>query len=99
LFSTGSTPGIPRHTGHVCVLGGAPKAVEHAQKIFVFVFSWAWTSSPITGSNCIRDTLIFIFVMFTSEIAPIKNSYKLACLQEKTSKNLIVFRKIALALC
>jgi hypothetical protein len=53
LFRTGNTPGIPRHTGHVCVLGGAPNAVEQAQKIFVSVFSWAWTSSPITASNSI----------------------------------------------
>jgi hypothetical protein len=40
------------------VLGGAPKAVEQAQNIFVCVFSWAWTSSPITGSNSIDDALI-----------------------------------------
>jgi hypothetical protein len=53
LFNTGNTPGIPRHTGQVCVLGGAPNAVEQEQKILVFVFSWAWTSSPITGSNSI----------------------------------------------
>jgi hypothetical protein len=35
----------------VWVLGGAPKDVEQAQKILVLVFSWACTSSPITGSN------------------------------------------------
>ncbi len=35
LLSTGSTPGMPRQTGQVWVFGGAPKAVEHPQKIFV----------------------------------------------------------------
>ncbi len=52
-LSTGSTPGMPRQTGQVCVLGGDPKAVEQLQKIFVLVFSWACTSSPMTGSNSI----------------------------------------------
>src|SRR5882724_5502051 len=47
---TGRDPGMPRHTGHVCVLGGAPKRVGHPQKIFVFVLSCAWTSRPITAS-------------------------------------------------
>jgi hypothetical protein len=41
LLSTGSTPGIPRQTGQVWVLGDAPKVVEQLQKIFVFVFSCA----------------------------------------------------------
>ena len=50
-FKTGSAPGIPRHTGQTLVFGAAPKAVEHPQKIFVFVRSWAWISSPMTGSN------------------------------------------------
>ena len=53
LFKTGSTPGMPRQIGHVFVFGGAPKAVVHPQKIFVFVLSCACTSSPITGSNFI----------------------------------------------
>jgi hypothetical protein len=38
----------------VWVLGGAPKAVEQPQKIFVVVLSWACTSSPMTGSNSMR---------------------------------------------
>jgi hypothetical protein len=39
-------------------LGGAPNAVEQEQKILVFVFSWAWTSSPITASNPIDYPLL-----------------------------------------
>src|ERR1700745_551211 len=53
-LSTGSTPGMPRHTGHTLVLGGAPKRVEHEQKILVSVSSWTCTSSPITGSYFAR---------------------------------------------
>src|SRR5579864_9076944 len=49
-LSTGSTPGMPRHTGQTLVLGGAPKRVEQEQKILLSVSSWMWTSSPITGS-------------------------------------------------
>src|SRR3981189_1043324 len=49
-FSTGSAPGIPRHTGQTFVLGGAPKRVEHEQKIFVAVRSCTRTSRPRTGS-------------------------------------------------
>jgi hypothetical protein len=59
-LSTGSTPGIPRHTGQVWVLGGAPKDVEQAQKILVLVFSWAWTSSPMTGSKFMSISVFFI---------------------------------------
>ena len=40
-LSTGSTPGMPRQTGQIWVLGGAPNAVEQAQKILVRVLSWA----------------------------------------------------------
>src|SRR5260370_5320576 len=50
LFSTGSAPGSPRHTGHTFVLGGTPNLVEHPQKILVFVSRCTCTSSPITGS-------------------------------------------------
>src|SRR5580704_8661203 len=50
LFSTGSGPGIPKHTGQTWVLGGSPKWVEQPQKILVLVSSWTWTSKPITGS-------------------------------------------------
>ena len=32
-FSTGSEPGRPRQTGQTFVLGCAPKAAEHEQKI------------------------------------------------------------------
>src|SRR3982751_2429608 len=51
LLSAGSAPGRPRHTGQTWVFGGAPNAVEQPQKIFVLVRSWAWTSSPMTGSQ------------------------------------------------
>ena len=47
---TGNVPGMPRHTGHTCVFGGAPKAVGQPQKIFVRVSSCAWISRPMTGS-------------------------------------------------
>src|SRR5437660_5765535 len=53
-LSTGSAPGQPRHTGHVLLLGVAPKRVEHEQKILVAVSSWTCTSSPITGSYFAR---------------------------------------------
>jgi hypothetical protein len=32
---------MPRQTGQVWLLGGAPKAVEQPQKILVAVLSWA----------------------------------------------------------
>jgi hypothetical protein len=41
---------MPRQTGQVWLLGAPPNVVEQLQKIFDFVKSWAWTSSPITGS-------------------------------------------------
>ena len=50
LFSTGSAPGRPRHTGQTCVFGFAPNAALQPQKIFDAVRSWAWISSPMTGS-------------------------------------------------
>ena len=49
-LSTGSAPGKPRHTGQTWVFGGAPKAVEHPQKILVAVLSCAWISRPMTGT-------------------------------------------------
>ena len=49
-LSTGSAPGMPRHTGQTFVFGGAPNRVEHEQKIFVAVSSWTCTSRPMTGS-------------------------------------------------
>ena len=50
----GKSPGKPRHTGQTLVFGGAPKWVEHEQKILVAVRSWTCTSSPITGSYLAR---------------------------------------------
>src|SRR5580698_10697242 len=53
-FSTGKAPGRPRQTGQTFVFGGAPKCVEHEQKILDTVRSWTCTSSPITGSYLAR---------------------------------------------
>src|ERR1043165_3106766 len=50
-FKTGSAPGNPRHTGQVFAFGSSPKRVEHPQKIFDSVLSWAWTSSPMMVSQ------------------------------------------------
>src|SRR5512138_2713382 len=49
LFSTGRAPGSPRQTGQVWELGEAPNWVEQPQKILVLVFSWTWTSRPMTA--------------------------------------------------
>ena len=53
LFKTGSAPGKPKQTSQTLVLGSSPKLVGQLQKIFVFVFNCACTSSPITTSNSI----------------------------------------------
>ncbi len=50
-LTTGSAPGMPRHTGHTCVLGSAPNSVGHPQNILVAVPSSTCTSMPRTGSN------------------------------------------------
>ena len=36
-FITGSEPGMPMHTGQVCVFGGAPNFVLHPQNILLSV--------------------------------------------------------------
>src|SRR6266581_4966752 len=52
LLITGSTPGRPRHTGHVCVFGGAFRgAMAQPQNILVRVVGWTCTSMPITTSQ------------------------------------------------
>jgi hypothetical protein len=38
-------------TGQTCVFGSPPKAALQPQKILVSVSSWAWISSPMTGSK------------------------------------------------
>ena len=43
-------PGKPVQTGHVWVFGSAPNCVLHPQNSLLTVFSWTWTSSPITIS-------------------------------------------------
>src|SRR3954454_17106750 len=48
---TGSAPGRPRQVGQQCVLGSSPKLSSHEQNILVFVASWTWISSPMTGSK------------------------------------------------
>jgi len=48
---TGSTPGMPRHTGQTRVFGSAPNtSARQPQNILDLVFSWAWTSMPMMGS-------------------------------------------------
>ena len=48
---TGSVPGRPRQTGRRGVFGGASAYVfEQPQNIFEAVFSWQWTSIPMTAS-------------------------------------------------
>ena len=47
-FITGSVPGMPMHTGQVCVLGGAPNFVLHPQNNLLSVSSCTWTSRPMT---------------------------------------------------
>ena len=49
-LSTGSDPGIPRQTGHTCVLGSPPKRLAQLQNILVSVDSSTCTSRPRTGS-------------------------------------------------
>ena len=49
-LSTGSVPGKPMHTGHVCVLGSFPYVVEHLQNALVLVLIWTCVSMPITAS-------------------------------------------------
>ena len=49
-LATGSAPGRPRQTGQVRVFGGSPKLSSQPQNIFVWVASWTWISSPMTGS-------------------------------------------------
>ena len=46
-------PGNPRQTGQVAELGGAPTVTGQAQKILERVWSWAWTSSPMTGKTLV----------------------------------------------
>ena len=50
-FRTGSIPGKPRQIGHVAELAGAPTVTGQEQKSFDRVWSWAWTSSPMTGKT------------------------------------------------
>src|SRR2546430_2688482 len=45
---TGSTPGMPRQTGHTLVFGGPPKAAEQRQKIFERVRSRLRARPPRT---------------------------------------------------
>src|SRR5712692_1080840 len=58
---TGKTPGMPRHTGHVWVLGAAPNFVPHPQNILDSVRSCACTSSPMTTSYATGYALALLF--------------------------------------
>ena len=57
LFKTGRTPGIPRQIGQVFSFGGLPNSVEQEQNIFVLVLIWTWTSSPMTVSYFISESV------------------------------------------
>src|ERR1700731_2428601 len=70
LFNTGSAPGSPRHTGQTLVFGGAPKRVEHEQKILDAVRSCTWTSRPMTGSY------LELAAMAVSGVLAINRDYK-----------------------
>src|SRR5690625_1068459 len=48
----GRTPGIPKSTSVISVLGSLPNALGAEEKIFVVVLSSTCTSSPSTGSYC-----------------------------------------------
>ena len=61
LFKTGNTPGIPKVMGEVSVLGSCPNSAPSGAKILDFVFSWAWTSRPITTSYLsLKDALVIL---------------------------------------
>jgi hypothetical protein len=55
-FNTGSAPGWPVHTGHTCVLGGAPYSLLHEQNALHFVSSWTCVSIPIMASKSVCKT-------------------------------------------
>src|SRR4051794_22521720 len=57
-FITGSTPGMPTHTGHVAELGGRPKVVAQPQKSFVLVRSCTWTSRPMMMCGSSTETFL-----------------------------------------
>src|SRR3954471_474516 len=50
LFTTGSTPGMPRSTSLTLVLGSSPKTLGADENILDLVLSSTWTSNPRTGS-------------------------------------------------
>src|SRR4029453_7761445 len=66
-FNTGKAPGRPRQTGHVFAFGSSPKRVEHPQKIFDSVLSWACTSSPMIVSQSFMG---FEFRVLSFELQP-----------------------------
>ena len=49
LFSTGSVPGSPLHTGQHLEFGVPPKSAEQVQNTLELVESSACVSSPIVG--------------------------------------------------
>ena len=65
---------MPRHTGQVWVLGGAPNWVEQPQKILVAVLSWACTSSPMTGSNVVMGSLILFFNQLDKSLIKVQST-------------------------
>ncbi len=59
-FSTGRVPGMARSTRLAWVFGAAPKVVALPEKIFDWVASCAWISSPITVSHCMWCSSILL---------------------------------------
>jgi hypothetical protein len=59
-FTTGSTPGIPAHTGQTALLGSdcVGSTTAQPQNIFERVANSAWTSKPIIGSYCMGISLM-----------------------------------------
>lgn len=70
---TGSTPGIPRQMGQVCVFGGSPNFVLQPQNILERVSSSACTSRPMTASSS-----GMVNPRSHCQIACVSNSYRVA---------------------
>jgi len=76
---TGSVPGMPWQTGHVCVFGGAPNVVGQPQNILVRVVSWAWTSSPMTTSHLASPRTLVACGFFTGSPRPTQRRLAFGC--------------------
>src|SRR6185369_6409444 len=63
------------HTGHTCVLGGAPNAVLQPQKILDAVRSCAWISRPITASNAELGTYFLLVTSCFLSLRPCRDHF------------------------